>query len=58
MQIMRTCNQLTVPSQVQYIGYFDTEEDAAVAYDREIVQQRGPSAQTNFPPVSLPCHNP
>ncbi|KAK9868199.1 hypothetical protein WJX84_001531 [Apatococcus fuscideae] len=40
-------------SKVQYIGYFDTEEDAAVAYDREIVQQRGPSAQTNFPPARL-----
>ncbi|KAK9833931.1 hypothetical protein WJX74_010135 [Apatococcus lobatus] len=35
-------------SKVQYIGYFDTEEAAAVAYDKEIVKQRGPKAQTNF----------
>lgn len=39
--------------QVQYIGYFDTEEEAAVAYDKEILRQRGPAAQTNYPLVRL-----
>lgn len=35
--------------QVQYIGYYELEEDAARAYDRAILQLRGPSMQTNFP---------
>ncbi len=34
--------------QVQYIGYFDSEEEAALAYDRDILRVR-PAAQTNFP---------
>ncbi len=46
-------NTQLVIMQVQYIGYFDTEEEAAVAYDREILRQRGPTAQTNLPLVRL-----
>eukprot|EP00884_Botryococcus_braunii_P009510 jgi/Botrbrau1/18560/Bobra.0367s0009.2 len=36
-------------SKVQYIGYYESEEDAARAYDTAILQLRGPLMQTNFP---------
>lgn len=43
---------------MQYIGYFDTEEEAARAYDREILRVR-PTAQTNFPAAgSCPATQP
>lgn len=35
--------------QVQYIGYYDDELEAAKAYDRAILKFRGPGHQVNFP---------
>ena len=32
-------------AQVKYIGYFETEEGAARAYDKAVVQTRGSTAQ-------------
>jgi hypothetical protein len=42
-------------AQVQYIGYFDTEEAAAFAYDEAILRLRGPTAQINFPAGAEPA---
>lgn len=36
--------------QVQQLGYFSDELDAARAYDRTMLELRGPLAVTNFPP--------
>lgn len=33
----------------RYLGLFFKQEDAAAAYDKEAVQQRGAAALTNFP---------
>ena len=41
------CEDLTL--QVQYIGYYDDELEAAKAYDRAILKFRGPGHQVNFP---------
>ena len=35
--------------QVQYIGYYDEELEAAKAYDRAILKFRGPGHHINFP---------
>lgn len=32
-------------TQVKYIGYYETEEGAAHAYDKAVVQTRGSAAQ-------------
>ncbi len=39
---MPTCCGTT---QVKYIGYYETEEGAARAYDKAVVQTRGSAAQ-------------
>lgn len=35
-------------STCRYLGLFATQEEAAMAYDRESVAQRGHEAETNF----------
>lgn len=37
-----------VGKKYRYLGLFDSEEDAAAAYDREAVRQKGLDAITNF----------
>ncbi len=38
--------------QVNYIGYFETEEGAARAYDTAVVQARGSTAQVREMPTA------
>lgn len=38
--------------RVSHLGYFDSELEAALAYDRAAVEQLGPYASTNFPQVN------
>ncbi len=40
-------------NDVRHLGYFDDEEAAAKAYDRAVIQLRGPAAPTNFDPTDL-----
>ena len=42
--------------QHQYLGRFETAEDAALAYDEEAVNRFGPSARVNFPRKFKVCH--
>ena len=42
--------------QVKYIGYYDTEEEAARAYDRAILRIK-PGAQINFPAADYPTEH-
>ncbi|KIY98262.1 hypothetical protein MNEG_9699 [Monoraphidium neglectum] len=41
--------QLGFQSKKIFLGYFDTAQDAAKAYDRKLVELRGASARTNYP---------
>jgi hypothetical protein len=41
-------------SQVKYIGYFDTEEEAARAYDKGILSLKGIGSHTNYPVSEYP----
>ena len=40
-------------NDVRHLGYFDSEADAAKAYDRAAVELRGPAAPTNFDSTDL-----
>ncbi|KAG1661172.1 hypothetical protein FOA52_002624 [Chlamydomonas sp. UWO 241] len=42
----------------QYFGSFASEEDAARAFDRAVVQVRGPGAKRNFPDEALGVSDP
>jgi hypothetical protein len=44
---------LSVNNKVKYLGYFITEEEAALAYDDEAVRQFGPEASLNFPLIRV-----
>lgn len=41
-----------------HIGYFDSQQDAAEAYDQEAIRLRGPNTSLNYPitdyDVSMP----
>jgi hypothetical protein len=39
-------------NDVRHLGYFEDEIEAAKAYDRAVLELRGPNAQTNFQPSS------
>jgi hypothetical protein len=39
-----------------HIGYFDTPQEAARAYDLKAIQYMGPTAPTNFPLTDYESH--
>ena len=41
--------RLTAGSKPVHIGYFDSQETAARAYDQESLKLRGPNSNLNFP---------
>jgi hypothetical protein len=43
------CTQARVPGRRVALGSYDTAEEAAQAYDRFVIANRGPFAFTNFP---------
>ena len=40
---------IKIDSKMKYLGIYDTCKDAALAYDRAVIQHKRPSSKLNFP---------
>lgn len=45
-----------ISMQVNHLGFYDNEEDAARCYDAAVMELRGPMAPTNFDPRQAVGH--